>query len=185
MKNDSLLGFALLGLIHLQPMSGYDLRKIFASTAWGTFSDSPGAIYPALRRLETRGLVLSEVQESTSLRKRRVFRITPKGLADLKEWLSLPVTHDDVIRRIADLMVRLSFMDQTLGKERTAKFLGEFAQELAGYIPSLPKYLESHASEMSLSSRLALESGIQEYETRLQWARESIALYQERNGDRE
>jgi DNA-binding PadR family transcriptional regulator len=184
MKTDSLLGFALLGLIHLQPMSGYDLRKIFASTAWGTFSDSPGAIYPALRRLETRGLVSSEVEESTSLRKRRVFRITAKGLADLKEWLNQPVTHDDVIRRIADLMVRLSFMDQTLGEERTAEFLGEFAQELDGYIPSLHKYLESHASEMSLSSRLALESGIQEYETRLQWARKSIALYEERDGDR-
>ena len=65
MKNDSLLGFALLGLIHQQPMSGYDLRKIFASTAMGSFSDSPGAIYPA-RRLEARGLVRGTVEESAS-----------------------------------------------------------------------------------------------------------------------
>ena len=38
-------------------MSGYDLRKIFTTTAMGSFSDSPGAIYPALARLEANGLV--------------------------------------------------------------------------------------------------------------------------------
>ncbi len=184
MENDSLLGFALLGLIHQQPMSGYDLRKIFASTAWGTFSDSPGAIYPALRRLETRELVRGEVRESTSLRKRRVFKITPKGLAGFKAWLKKPVTGDDVIRRIHDLMVRFAFMDQTIGEERTAKFLGEFAEHMAAYIPSLQQFLEVHRGEMALSSRLALECGIQEYESRLRWARECVALYEQRKRKR-
>lgn len=182
MKSNTLLGYTLLGLIHQQPMSGYDLRKIFVTTAWGTFSDSPGAIYPALRRLETRGLVRGTIEESTSLRRRRVFKITPKGLAAFKAWLMKPVTGDDVIRRIPDLMVRCSFMDKTMGEERTAQFLGEFAEELAGYLPSLHQYLKSHKSEMTLSSRLALESGIQEYEGRLRWARTSIALYEQGKG---
>ena len=142
MKNDSLLGYTLLGLIHEQPQSGYDLRKIFASTAWGTFSDSPGAIYPALRRLETAGQVCGTVVESATLRRRRVFRITPQGLDAFKAWLMLPVTRDDVISRIPDLMVRFAFMDRTVGEERTAEFLGEFAGEMAGYIPSLRQYLE-------------------------------------------
>jgi DNA-binding PadR family transcriptional regulator len=180
MKNDSLLGYALLGLIHQQPQSGYDLRKIFASTAWGTFSDSPGAIYPALRRLETRGLVCGTVVESSSLRRRRVFRITPQGLDAFKAWLMQTVTADDVIRRIPDLMVRFAFMDQTVGEARAAEFLGEFAGEMAGYIPNLQQYLEAHASEMPLSGRLALECGIQEYEMRLRWARTSITLYEQR-----
>ena len=60
-ENDSLLGFALLGLLEERPRSGYDLRKVFAQTAMGTFSDSPGAIYPALGRLEKRGLVRGTV----------------------------------------------------------------------------------------------------------------------------
>ncbi len=184
MENNSLLGFALLGLIQQQPMSGYDLRKIFASTAWGTFSDSPGAIYPALGRLETRGLVRSEVHESAGLRQRRVFRISPKGLAAFKAWLKKPVTHDDVIRRIPDLMVRFAFMDQTLDEERTAKFLSEFAEKMAGYVPSLQEFLGVHKDKMALSSRLALECGIQEYESRLRWARKSMALYQQRKGNK-
>jgi len=183
MKNDSLLGFTLLGLVHQTPMSGYDLRKVFASTAWGTFSDSPGAIYPALRRLETQGLARGTVEESSSMRRRRVFKITPKGLAAFKAWLKKPVTRDDVIRRISDLMVRCAFMDQTVGEERTARFLGEFAGQIAAYIPSLRQYLEDHASMMPLSSRLALECGIEEYEGRLRWARTSIALYERRKGN--
>lgn len=180
MENDSLLGFALLGLIQQQPMSGYDLRKIFASTAMGSFSDSPGAIYPALRRLEARGLVRSEVQASTSLRKRRLFRIAPKGLAAFKGWLRKPVTRDDVIRRSGDLMLRFAFMDQAVGEERTVRFLRELAEELEGYISSLHEYFKSHASEMPLSGRLAGECGMQEYEARLRWARSSIALYEGR-----
>jgi len=178
MKDDSLLGYALLGLIHQLPQSGYDLRKIFATTAWGTFSDSPGAIYPALKRLERRGWVSGTVVESATLRRRRVFQSTPAGVDAFKTWLRQPVTREDVIIRNADLMVRFSFMDETVGAERTAVFLGEFAAEMAGYIPSLQQYLEAHMKEMAPSSRLALECGIQEYETRLRWARKAMELYE-------
>ena len=46
MKRDitTSLGYALLGLIHLQPQSGYGLRKVFESTPMGHYSWSPGAI---------------------------------------------------------------------------------------------------------------------------------------------
>ena len=82
-KPISLLGYALLGLVQQRPSSGYDLRKMFAETAMGSFSDSPGAIYPALTRLEKRGLIRSEVEERAALRRRRLYRLTPKGRAEL------------------------------------------------------------------------------------------------------
>src|SRR5260370_3518580 len=66
MQEISLLAYALLGLLRQQPRSGYDLRKIFANTPMGTFSDSPGAIYPALQRLEKHGLVSSRVHASSA-----------------------------------------------------------------------------------------------------------------------
>jgi DNA-binding PadR family transcriptional regulator len=183
--NDSLLGFALLGQLHLRPMSGYDLRKIFTSTAMGGFSDSPGAIYPALGRLERRGLIKGTVEESTSLRKRRVFKITAKGLADFKTWLKRPVTRDDVIRRLGELMLRFAYMDHALGEEQSLLFLGDFQRELTSYIPSLREYLGTYAGKMPMSARLALESGVQEYETRLKWAKTSIAKYEQRKGHKE
>jgi DNA-binding PadR family transcriptional regulator len=183
MNNKSILGFALLGLIFEQPQSGYDLRKVFTTTAMGSFSDSPGAIYPALARLEANGLILGTVAESASLRKRRVFEITPTGLEALKAWLMKPVTRDDIVRGIGDLMLRFAFMDRTAGEARTIEFLREFADEIEGYLPSLQEFLSSHANAMPLSSRLALGCGIQEYEMRLRWVRASAAQYEERKGN--
>ena len=180
MEKDSLLGFALLGLLHQQPMSGYDLRKMFASTAMGSFSDSPGAIYPALKRLETQGLVRGTVEESTGLRRRRVFRNTPKGLAALKAWLRKPVTRDDVMRGFDGVMLRFSFMDFTLGEEHSMKLLEQLSEQISSYIPGLRQYLKSHAPQMPLSGRLALECGIYAYEAQLGWARSSLAQYQQK-----
>ena len=185
MEDNTLLGYALLGLLHQQPLSGYDLRKIFASTPIGEFSDSPGAIYPALRRLQERGLVRGVVEESKGLRKRRVFRITPKGLASFKAWQSRPIVRDDLMtRRSGELLLRFAFMDQTFGPERALAFLREFARELSSYIPSLRQHLDVHANEMPLSGRLALESGVQDYEARLRWARKSIAAYEQRKKEK-
>jgi len=51
------LEYALLGLLDRQPSSGYDIARRFAETPLAHFSSSPGAIYPALRRLERAGMV--------------------------------------------------------------------------------------------------------------------------------
>jgi DNA-binding PadR family transcriptional regulator len=180
MKPDSQFGFALLGLIHQRAMSGYDLRKIFTTTAMGSYSDSPGAIYPALARLEASGLVRGTVEESTSLRVRRVYQITPKGLAAFKAWLKKPVTQDDIIRRVGELMLRFAFMDGAVGAGWAIRFLQEFANEIESYLQGLKHYLETQASKMPLSGRLALECGIQEYELKVRWARSAAVQYEQR-----
>jgi DNA-binding PadR family transcriptional regulator len=89
-KTLTLLELALLGLTHRSPQSGYDLRKTFASTAMGHYSSSPGAIYPALKRLQARGLLSSSVDSTTRLRPKRLFRPTANGLAILKAWVNTP-----------------------------------------------------------------------------------------------
>ncbi len=54
-----LTGFeqVLLGVIADEPRSGYGLRKLFGSSPASVYQPSPGALYPALRRLEGRGLL--------------------------------------------------------------------------------------------------------------------------------
>src|SRR6266852_1818172 len=170
-RDYSIRRYALLCLIYQQPLSGYDVKKIFASTPMAGFSDSPGAIYPALRKLEQLGFVRSEVQQLAGLRRRRAFEITPKGMTSLKAWQNKPIVDEDMVRGNAELLLRFAFMDESLGPERSLAFLKEFAKKLSSYIPTLHRYLDAHASEMSTSRRLALESGIQDYEARLAWAK--------------
>src|SRR5215472_1921715 len=102
----SVLSFALLGLIRLlQPCSGYDLRGFFAGQPMALFSDSPGSIYPALQRLERSRLVVSTIDKSTKLRRRRLYRLTPKGKESLKRWLTQPIRASDVLRGMPELFL--------------------------------------------------------------------------------
>ena len=173
----SLLGYALLGLLQQEPRSGYDLRKIFATTPMTSFSDSPGSIYPALRRLENRGLIRSEVQDRNGLRRRRLFHLTNNGIHELRRWQRQPIRRDDIIRGIDALMLRFAFIDESLGEEEALRFLSEFESELELYVPTLRAYLHQHRAGMPLSGRLALESGIINYEGLHKWVRNAIKAY--------
>jgi DNA-binding PadR family transcriptional regulator len=176
-KSISVLGYALLGLLYSQPSSGYDLRKIFALTPLRTFSDSPGAIYPALRRLEERRLIRGKVEEGSGLRRRKIYRLSAGGVAELKKWLTRPVTSEDVVRGMEELLLRFAFMDSVIGRSVSIEFLRALERELKSYVPTLREFLKSEQSKMPTSGRLALESGIRSYEAHLRWVRDAIATY--------
>lgn len=79
----------LLGLICLSPSSGYDLKRIFAATPMGVYQPSSGALYPALRRLEAKGLVRAQALDpaAKSARHRRVYELTQPGRTAHVSWL--------------------------------------------------------------------------------------------------
>jgi DNA-binding PadR family transcriptional regulator len=183
-NRDSTLAFALLGLIWQQPRSGYDLRKFFSSTPMISFSDSPGAIYPALHRLEQRRLVRGHAAEGRGLRRRRIFELTARGRAEFRRWQSQPVMRNDVVRNLDALMLRFAFMDQFPERGAALRFLKAFHQELAAYIPSLRKYLKSNREHMPQSGWLALESGIRSYQTQLRWTKAAMKTYRQSKGGR-
>jgi len=178
-QDTSVLGFALLGLIHQKPSSGYDLRKTFAETAIGNYSSSPGAIYPGLERLESRGLIRGVVEDSAGLRRRRLYRLTPKGGAELKRWLARPIEPGDVTRGAQELMLRFSFMDQASGTDATMAFLTSFRDALESYVSGLESYLCDNAPKMTLSGRLALECGVRGYRSMRDWANYAISGYRD------
>ncbi|MGH7592790.1 MAG: PadR family transcriptional regulator, partial [Gemmatimonadales bacterium] len=84
-----LLDFALLGLLARAPASGYDLRKVFQETLLGRYSDSPGSIYPALRRLQAGRLIRG--QRAPGGRHRCELEITDAGRTTLHRWLEAPI----------------------------------------------------------------------------------------------
>jgi DNA-binding PadR family transcriptional regulator len=167
----------LLGLLHQAPASGYDLRRLFATTPMGTFSDSPGAIYPALARLEQQGLIHGRV-EKVGLRQRQVFRVASRGLEELQHWLLQPIHRDDLVHGFDGLMLRFAFMDGVAGHKASVEFLGRLAAELETYVAELREYMDQHKSEMPISAMLALESGIRGYEGSLAWARHGLEVYE-------
>jgi DNA-binding PadR family transcriptional regulator len=170
----STLSLAMLGLIAQKPRSGYDLRKVFLTTPMGHFSSSPGAIYPALKRIEKSGWIRGSIDTNKELRPRRIYRITAKGLDALRQHLLQTVTQDDVIWRMDDLMLRFAFMDEIAGREYTLKFLQEFLAETKSYLSTLRQYQDQMNGTIPATARLAMENGIKNYQMNARWAERAI-----------
>jgi DNA-binding PadR family transcriptional regulator len=173
----SKLGHALLGLIQQMPSSGYDLRKIFSTTAMMTYSDSPGAIYPALRRLQQQKLICGSVESGAGLRRRQLFRLTAQGSSELKKWIARPVTLADVVRGLDEVMLRFAFSEQAAGRQAAIGLLKSLEARLTSYLPTLHEQRAAGLATIPTSPSLALESGIRSYETMLQWAKDALAIY--------
>jgi DNA-binding PadR family transcriptional regulator len=176
------LSYALLGLIRLlQPCSGYDLRGFFAGQPMATFSDSPGSIYPALKRLEQSGLVRSALDETSQVRRRKLYRLSSKGEKAFERWLTLAIKADDALLRMPELLLRFSFMEDFLGPKACELFLKSLAVALQECITMLQEHLKSIEAKLSRSARLALRSGIIGYECQAAWARMALNDYQKRS----
>jgi DNA-binding PadR family transcriptional regulator len=57
------------------PMHGYQIMQELADRSRGTWRPSPGAVYPALQRLEDAGLITGEDTSDD----RRIYRLTEEG----------------------------------------------------------------------------------------------------------
>jgi len=81
----------LLCLLAQQSMYGYKIIKELDTRSQGYFKFKEGTLYPALHRLEKRGMVMSKWRMLSSGRQRKYYHITEKGLAVLGErknqWL--------------------------------------------------------------------------------------------------
>lgn len=173
------LDYTLLGLLCQAPQSGYDLRKIFETTALASYSGSPGAIYPALRRLERQGLVAGEVDATMTLRPKRVFRPTQAGRNVLTEWLAGPISREDVERRLEELMLRFAFHWVLESRTATRRFLERFLHHVEEYLGELDRQHEAIPDGTPPQARLALAAGIEQYRAWARWARKALTEFQE------
>jgi len=155
------LDWAVLGLLDQAPLSGYDLRKTFGSTPLAAFSDSPGAIYPALRRLERGRLIEPAAGEAVDGRRRRALKLTPAGRKAFVSWLRTPPTLHEVEREMEGLVLRLAFMSQALDAGAVAGYLEALAALVAEHLEALERFYAAAGPAMPLSAQLAFESGVE------------------------
>jgi PadR family transcriptional regulator AphA len=82
--------FAVLGILSYGPMSGYDIKKFYAQSVAGFWSESYGQIYPILKRLAEEGLATKSVRKQEGKPDRHIYTITEKGREELQQWLVEP-----------------------------------------------------------------------------------------------
>ncbi|MBD0264347.1 MAG: PadR family transcriptional regulator [Tolypothrix sp. Co-bin9] len=109
MSRENKSKYAILGLLSLDAMSGYDIKKKIEVSTSNFWSESYGQIYPILKRLVAEGLATQSVEEQVGKPDRHVYMLTDKGREELQSWLIEPV--EPQVERI-EILLKLFFGKQ-------------------------------------------------------------------------
>ena len=82
------LELIFLQLLRAEPTNGYDLTLRIQAISNDVLNVNAGSLYPALYRLEQRGLLRAEWATSESGRRTKVYSVTAAGRTHLSEQLA-------------------------------------------------------------------------------------------------
>jgi DNA-binding PadR family transcriptional regulator len=97
---------AILGLVAEGELSGYDLQRRVERSVGYFWKPARSQIYAVLPRLVQRGLAVGRRVRQDTRPDKHLYRITPEGLAALREWLELAPLEPDAERI---LLIKLFF----------------------------------------------------------------------------
>ncbi len=87
------LDLLILQVVALEPNHGYAIAQRIQQFSRDVLQVQQGSLYPALHRLENRGLLASEWKESETGRDAKYYRLTSRGQAQLQaetaNWMRL------------------------------------------------------------------------------------------------
>jgi len=168
----------LIFLVSHKDQSGYDIRQIFQSMPVGIYSDSPGAIYPALERLQRRGLLCSRAEQGG--RRKRIFAQTELGREALLAYLREPVQPESVKRRQEELDLRYVMVSMMMGDDAAQIFVRQCADAYAAEVKALENFRDGQGQTLGAAPLKALELGIRLCTVRLQWCFEILKKPEEK-----
>ncbi len=78
------LDLLILKIIALGPVHGYAIAQRLEQVSRGVVQVPQGSLYPALHRLENRGLLAADWEDTESGREAKFYRLTRKGKTQLE-----------------------------------------------------------------------------------------------------
>jgi DNA-binding PadR family transcriptional regulator len=188
------LRYALLAILRVGPLSGYDLQKQFSLSVGHLWHAPDSQIYPELRKMQTQGLIEGEDQARGQRGTRRVYHVTDAGEQAYLQWMQSPLDY----QRVRDpAHLRAAYLENTTPEAARAFFRGHIAewesereqwqQELrriaARSNPMLMRRLEvtpEHDRDRTVAfKRLAYEGLVDRAESEIAWAQRGLDLVDE------
>jgi DNA-binding PadR family transcriptional regulator len=172
---------ALLGLLTIEPMSGYDLGQTVRMSIGHFWNESYGQIYPNLKKLAAAGLVNGKTEKQKGKPDRQIYSITKKGRERLAAWLKVE-PQPEIPRN--ELLLKLFFAVQAepeniLGfVERMAHSENAMLQRLNGLEEEIAKL---HRYPDAPYWKMVLRFGQLELEAHQRWAEEALAALHKLN----
>lgn len=156
---------ALLGLLAVRPMHGYDLKVTLDQAMGQTSRFNVGQVYTALGKLEKDGLVTTELVARDERSDTKVYHLTAEGRAELARWFREPVEKVDLRD---ELFMKLTMARRT-GQADVAAIIR--AQRIAtiSAIQELTRLKDAYDPQRELDVVLLIEGAVLHLEADLQW----------------
>ena len=181
----STLGYAILGLLAREPLSGYDLAALLKMPVGYYWTAQHGQIHPELQRLLADGLVTYQATRGPGPHPKKVYTITPSGSRILRSWVTEPPrprpVRDELVLKAASLW----FADTAAALRLFRAEAERHAEQLATYEATRTSMEARYGASLQRPGRpefaeyVTLRCGIS-YEThRLGWCRWVIELLEQ------
>jgi PadR family transcriptional regulator, regulatory protein AphA len=185
------LRYALLAILRVGPLSGYDLQKQFSQSVGHVWHAPDSQIYPELRKMEAAGLIEGEEQTRGERGTRRVYHVTDAGNAAYAEWMRSPI---DYLRVRDPAHLRAAYLENTTAeaaREFLRRHIAHWESELEQFEgelhhiehlsnPMLVRRLEVTREEDREATvefkRFAYEGLAERARLEIAWARRGLAL---------
>jgi PadR family transcriptional regulator AphA len=175
MKRQSKSRYAILGLLSMRPMTGYDIKKFTEEVLSHFWRESYGNIYPLLKKLTDEKLVVKKKVPQEGKPDRYVYSLSSRGKSALVSWIYEPC-ETEFIR--SELLLKMFFaadepIDRTIG--HLAKFLTEQKTTLA-ILTAVDKELNSKTGDEKDTRfwRMTIRRGQYVARARIKWAEECV-----------
>ena len=151
------LRFALLGLLAVEPASGYDLKRAINRSTYFIWNATGPQIYSTLHKLREEGCITSRSLAQDGKPDKQIHTITAQGRTRLEVFMSEPihasVTRDEVLLRI--------FFGNFAGKKAIRRELGSYLQRIrheCAYLEATEARINAHPGRKHEARRFQLLS---------------------------
>ncbi len=171
----------LLGLLTIEPMSGYDLGQTVRISIGHFWNESYGQIYPNLKKLAAAGYVTGKTEKQKGKPDRQIYSITSKGRERLAAWLKVE-PQPEIPRN--ELLLKLFFAVQAVPEdilgfvERMARSESATLARINGLEEEIAKL---HQYPDAPYWKMVLRFGQLELEAHQRWAEETLAALRKLN----
>jgi PadR family transcriptional regulator AphA len=165
----------VLGLLAQEPMSGYDITRLFKDLSWLVGSPSPGSLYPILRALLKEGLVTVRVATRPDRPARKIYSLTDAGRQELEARMDQPVTTDASLKSF----VMHLLLTGTVPSNKLVAHLEQRQAQVSARCTDLKQSLGRMKEDADLGRCLTLEYGLTMANAELAWLEKTLARFSE------
>lgn len=192
------LRFALLALLSVDALTGYDLHKRFDSSVGNVWYAPDSQIYPELRKMETAGVVRAEEVPWGTKGTKREYHITDAGREALREWMNTTLPY----ARFRDAMhlksAYFEWASPDAARDQLRAHIAHYEAELAQWedqihqidtatSPMLNRRIamtpEKDRKRTAAFKRYAYEGLVQRAQQEIEWAHDGLRLIDDLEGE--